>query len=177
MRTVQVDADHVAHYERAAKGVYHFRVHHAATGRHILDGDVRVTPVADVVEFVATVAALRLGEHNAKRARRSQAFAAGRSVPNAPAVPPPIEASRVAGQLNISAALPVKLIRDAYRAVGTLGGESPDSLRSRRNDAALEMGRKTLIGAPDDVILGIARGELTLNGSLRDGVTVVRVTE
>ena len=175
MRTVQVDSDHVARYERVAKGVYKFTVAHAATSRPVLDGNCRAQSGELVEDAVAHFAARALAQHGGKRDRASSAFANGKPVPNAPHLPPAQVAARIAGDLDISADIPVRLIRDAFRAVSVIDGESMDSQRSRQNHAALDMGHRVLISAPDSLILAIARGEMTLTGSLRAGVTVVRV--
>ncbi len=179
MRTVQVDADHTAKYEKTAKNVYAFVVMHAATGRALAEGACRVERGSEadaIARAVATQAQRRLTDVTRARETASTAFADGKPVANAPALPPAHAAARAAGDLDISAALPVKLIRDAYKTVAMIESESPDSWRSRCNHAALDIGHKVLIGAPDALILSIARGEATLTGSLRSGVTVVGIT-
>lgn len=179
MRTVQVDSDHIAKYSKTAKNVYQFTVGHAATGRPVLEGSWRSAKgdASDQVESDVAAEARRLLLTNAvKRDEASRRFAAGKSVPNAPQLPPAQAKARAAGELDVPATLPVRLIRDAYKTVVVLDGESVDSWRSRCSSAALDIGHKVLIGAPDVLILGIARGEYTLTGSLRQGVTVVGVT-
>lgn len=175
MRTVQVDGDYVAKYEKIAKNTYRFEVAHAATGRPITEGNCRTRPgsFADqTAEDVASEARTALARYHAKREATSIAFADGKSVPNAPALAPVHAKSATAGELDISAELPVRLIRDAYKVAGIVG-ESMESWLVRCGHAALDMGHKVLIGAPDALILAIARGELTLHGSLRSGVTIV----
>ncbi len=178
MRTVPVDADHVARFEKTAKNVYRFELVHAATGREVAFDSVRTPKGVDVSQVERAVvkrAAERLRLDGIQRTQASARFADGKSTANVPALPPTIEAARAAGELDIPAELPVRLIRQALNSVPGIPGESPDSWRSRSSAAALDMGRKILIGAPDELILGIARGELTLTGSLRAGVTVTPV--
>lgn len=178
MRTVQVDADHLAKYSKAAKNVYQFTVAHAATGRPVLEGSWRSAKgdAAEQVESDIACEARRLLITSAvKRDEASKRFAAGKPVPSAPALPPDAEKARRAGELDIPADLPVLLIQTHYKRVAQIDGESVDSWRSRANHAALDIGRKTLIGAPDALILQIARGEVTLTGSMRTGVTIVGV--
>ena len=175
MRTVTVNADHSARYERIAKGVYRFEVFHTATGRLVTSGDTTQT-VRDAVAFdVQVSAANALRAHEAKRERASQAFATGEAkAPADVAVPAPIEQDRLLGTYDVSASLAVKIIRDAY-ATGPLGGESYVSWHERRNNAALTAGHAVLIGVADAVILDIAQGRATLHGSLRTGVTLVAI--
>ena len=176
MRTVTVNTDHSARYERIAKGVYRFDVFHTVTGRPVTTGDITACgPTASVASDVQVSAANALRAHEAKRERASQAFATGEA--KAPAdvtVPAPIEQDRLLGTYDVSAALAVKIIRDAY-ATGPLGGESYVSWHERRNNAALTAGHAVLIGVADAVILDIAQGRATLHGSLRTGVTLVAI--
>jgi hypothetical protein len=174
MRTVTVDTDHVARFERVAKGCYRFTVEHAASRRPVLEGSTKLSQGADAGVWVARVAAERLIQHAAKRTRDSQAFAAGKSVAGAPPrsqLPPAQRGAIEAGNLDIAAEVPMKLIRDAFK-LSQIAGETVDSWRSRCNHAALDMGHQVLIGVTDEIILGIAHGKVVLRGSLRNGVTV-----
>lgn len=179
MRTVVIDNDHVAQYERVAKGSYRFNILHATTGRELLSGACdtpKGASPASVEAIVRGSAAGLLSQDRSKRRRAAAAFSAGKPVPSAPLIPSAAHSgSQISPNLNISADLPVRIIRDAFRRVPMVPGESTDSWRSRCTHAALDAGHNVLIGAPDDVILGIARGELTLTGSMREGVSIVRV--
>lgn len=171
MRTVKVDQDHVAHYQRVAKGAYSFDVVHASTSRLIAGGSCRVKPGDEAEAVVAESALKRLRLEAKKRERDSRAFADGKSVPGAPArgqLPPAERAAIEAGNLDIDATLPQKLIRDAYN-VSPIAGESMTSFEERRRRAALTIGHQVLIGASDDLIIGIAMGLLKISGSLRTG--------
>jgi hypothetical protein len=177
MRTVTVDTDHVARFERVAKGCYRFTVEHAASNRFVLEGHTKLSPGADADKWVARIAGERLLQHGTKRIRDSQRFAAGKPVPGAPArgqLPPEQRAAIEAGQLDIEASLPMKLIQDAFK-LSQIPGETMASWLSRRSHAALGMGHKVLIGVTDEIILGIAQGKIALRGSLRNGVTVEAV--
>lgn len=178
MRTISVDADHCARFEKTAKNVYRFAVVHTSTGRELVADSVRVPRGATPSEAeiaVSSLAVARLRQTERQRLRTSARFVDGKTVANAPALSPVHAAARAAGDLDIAAEIPTMLIRQAMSTVPAIPGESPDSWRNRAATAALDMGRKVLIGAADALILGIARGELTLSGSLRTGVTVVRV--
>ncbi len=156
--------------ERVTKGLYLFRVRHASTARLIVE-DCHCRPSGPVEEHVAAAARIRLRVLDIKRVGQSKAFADGKAVPDAPALPAPMEPSRAAGQLEIAAALPVAMIRDAYaRVKGSLHIDP-----AAPEKAALALGRQVLIGATDEQILKIARGEATLTGSLRTGVVYAEI--
>lgn len=176
MRTVTVDTDHVARFERVAKGCYRFTVEHAASRRPVFEGSCKLETGTGTEDGVARHALAQLAQHSSKRVRDSQAFAAGKSVPGAPPrgqLPPAQRAAVESGNLDIAASLPMKLIQDAFK-LSQIPGESVDSWRSRCNHAALDMGHKVLIGVTDAIILGIANGTMMLRGTMRGGVTVER---
>lgn len=177
MRTVTVDSDHQARYERTSKGVYNFTVVHAATDRELGFGSCKVRQGDDVGEGVRAASARLISMEQRKRDRDSRAFVDGRHVPGAPshdALPPVLGAEAAAGTLDIPAEIPVGIIRSAYQIAAYMC-EPPEQHLARRERSALEIGHKVLIGVSDAVILEIATGKATLRGSFRAGVELVRL--
>lgn len=176
MRTVRVDVDHVAKYRKVSRGTYEYTLIHALTARELRTSHCEVSEEARhrgpkvVAQVIASNADDDLQLIQVERARASERFARGQAVPDAPALPTPKQQELARdGSIEVSAALPVMLIRNAFnRQLLTVERDA-----NERN--AIAIGRQVLIGATDAQILAIARGKATLEGSLRTGVRYVEV--
>lgn len=186
MRTIQV-GDYSVSYERKGSGWYDYSVRHAATNRKlfstscaVLKRDLRPFTRNDLVTDkyiegeIRKHAEAELRAYNAKRNANSEAFSRGRadqvrgekSLPDLP--PGRQEEQAKTGTLRISAALPMKLIRDAYdTALKTT------QLEEIAEKAALTIGMQVLIGATDEMILKVARRKAKLEGWSDTGIKYV----
>ncbi len=164
MRTTRVDDDHVARYENIGRKRYAFTVVHTTTGRVLASGVAEHEAGTPDGTIIAT-ARRELAALDKRRRARSMAYARGEAVADAPLAKdvPPLQRAALdsPGGLEISAAMPVRIIRDAYNQI---------AWAVDREKRAIAIGREVLIGATDAQILKLARGEATLEGSLRTGV-------
>lgn len=181
MRTVKLGEDYVANFEKTSKTTFAYRVVHTATQRKILTGACTVQP-GDVAEAVVeTCARNDLNAHFERRRANSERYARGFDVPGAPAQSrlPPVQKQQIerSGQFAISAELPVRLIREAYqkKPVRPGLGSDPKLDAVERERQALAVGHQVLVGATDEQILKIARGQATLVGSNLTGIAYKEV--
>lgn len=170
MRTVKVDDDHVATFTRVSKKRYAFTITHTATQRDLYEDVLDISGIDEPEAIIIDVARRELTRIARQRLAKSEAYARGEVVAGAPApenLPPAQRAQIARGGLDVAATLPVRMIRDAYQKVrrNNQWVTEPECVR-----AAIEMGRSVLIGATDEQIIKIARGQATLEGSLREGV-------